>query len=480
MYSVGNIIKIKPEIFSSDSLTDTFGSLGYVGLLSHALFKVTRLDKDRGRGTAVYAEIINPDKLKSVISGAKDVQVEGEWYLLDADVQKANTKITIDYQINEVDNTALVDSLFLERKKLRARGRDKKHPDMTQNWRDIRVARGEVKGSLSNSVDVYLPKIKLSIQVDRSSLPKEGDDKSLQSFKEILSSKVASLRSSRKKAAPIVSRKVYDTEISLSGGVHTSDGQYLKAYEYFVANAFDIPKSPVSKDATYLGIEIEMLFSGNMDLFRKLMGQKKLHRNVTITTDASVRSCHNQGYSGVELQVLCKTTEAKQVLQSLQEVFDHPSIDAYANRSCGLHVHGDMRNRDHVLVYKNLVRIQDVLRGSQPAGRVKNHHCRANTSDKFAVATEESRDARYWTVNPNAYKAHSTIEVRIHDGTVDCESIYNWVAFLDCIMSHKSEIPVNKVKTASEVANQFGISIPESAINYVDKRIARFKSLSAS
>ena len=197
-----------------------------------------------------------------------------------------------------------------------------------------------------------------------------------------------------------------------------------------------------------------------------------------MTTDGSVKPCHNQGYRGIELQVLCTTEEVKSVLESLQRVFDNPKIDGYANRSCGLHIHCDMRNRDHKLAYKNLVRVQNILRGAQPVGRINNIHCRPNTNDSFVSNIESGDNGRYWVVNHQAYKEHTTLEVRIHEGTTECKDIYNWIVFLDTIVSLKTEIPVNSLTLASQLNEKYSLAIPDSSVQYIDTRVKRFNSLS--
>jgi len=242
-------------------------------------------------------------------------------------------------------------------------------------------------------------------------------------------------------------------------------------------------KKPTDAKATYVGIEVEFIYTGKYDALKKLLIDNKLHKYVCIKDDGSLRACHNTGYKGKELTLICKVGEVEDVLKRLDSVLMNPEIDGFANRSCGLHVHLDVRNRDAELVYKNLVRVQNLLRGSQPIGRVNNIHCRATPTDKLdKKKAEESggNDDRYWVVNGQSYGKHKTIEIRIHEGTVDCEDIFNWVTFLNSIADHKSEIPKNEIKFAEDLVSKFDINIPLPAIDYVDRRIERFKSLSTA
>ena len=481
MFNQGTIVKMNPEIFAgNESLTDTFGALGVPGLFRHILFEVVKSVTD-GRGAGFLVKISNPDKLKTFISGAKEVKSEGEWYLLASEIVKANTKITLDYEIAaSADNSTKIEELFIQRKRLRSEGKDKKNKEMIANWRAIEVARGKIKGeSNAEIVEVNLPKQHMTVKITRGQLPKEGDEKSLANFMNILVNEVVKLRQARRNEV-VVTKSLYGKALTLVGGVHTSPSQPLECFKHFMREWASTPKKPNDAKATYVGIEIEMLYSGDMETFKELMFNEKLYRNVTITTDGSVYPCHNQGYKGIELQVLATTTEAKSVLESLQRVFDNPKIDGYANRSCGLHIHGDMRNRDHKLAYQNLVRVQNILRGAQPAGRIGNKFCKPNNSDSFVDTINNGGDSRYWVVNPNAYKEHSTLEVRIHEGTTECKDIYNWIVFLDTIMSLETEIPVNSLTLASQLNEKYSLGIPDGAVQYVDSRVKRFNSLSAS
>jgi hypothetical protein len=479
MFNQGNIVKMNPEIFAgNESLTDTFGSLGVPGLFRHMLFEIVKSVKD-GRGEGYTVKLLNPDKLKTFITGVKEVKSEGEWYLLASEIVKANTKITLDYEIAaSADQSGRVEELFLARKKLRSEGKDKKHKEMIANWRAIEVARGKIKGeSNAEKVEVFLPKQRMTVTMTRGQLPKEGDDKSLAAFMNLLVSELVRFRNARKATSP-VTKELYGKQMTLVGGVHTSPSQPLDCFKHFMRNWASTPKKPTDAKATYVGIEIEMIYSGEETLFKELMFQEKLYRNVTMTTDGSVKPCHNQGYRGIELQVLCTTEEVKSVLESLQRVFDNPKIDGYANRSCGLHIHCDMRNRDHKLAYKNLVRVQNILRGAQPVGRINNIHCRPNTNDSFVSNIESGDNGRYWVVNHQAYKEHTTLEVRIHEGTTECKDIYNWIVFLDTIVSLKTEIPVNSLTLASQLNEKYSLAIPDSSVQYIDTRVKRFNSLS--
>jgi hypothetical protein len=271
---------------------------------------------------------------------------------------------------------------------------------------------------------------------------------------------------------------VFGIAVRKSGGVFLEEGSLLKAYEESLKTSLETPKKPIDPKANYVGVEIEFIYRGDYKALKDLLIKEKLHRYVDLTSDGSLSACHNSGYSTLEMRVICKNTEISMVMSKLKKVMAHPKIDAYVNRSCGLHVHTDMRNRDVKLAYRNFVRIQNLLRGAQPVGRVNNKHCKANTSDVFTPG-ENGVDGRYSVVNSQSFKKHQTLEIRIHEGTVNCDDIANWVLFIDSIASYAAEIPVNKLLTARALVSAYPITIPVASVEYVDNRIEKFDSLNA-
>jgi hypothetical protein len=320
----------------------------------------------------------------------------------------------------------------------------------------------------------------LSFKLDRSELPKEETQEAQDAFKQKLAGMLRGVRS-KLKVEVNETKDVFGVSVRKRGGVFLEAGSLLKAYEESLKTGLETPKKPTDSKANYVGIEIEFIYRGDYEMLKKLLIKEKLHRFVDLTSDGSLRACYSQnGYSTLEMRVICKSNEVVSVMQRLDKVFNNPKVDAYTNRSCGLHVHLDMRNRDVAKVYKNLVRVQNLLRGSQPIGRITNQHCQANTDDTADFAAKaEGRAGRYWVVNPASYSKHKTLEVRIHEGTTDGQNITDWVAFLEAIANHNEVIPKNNLMLASEVAAAYNISIPANAMKYIDNRVNKFQSLSA-
>jgi hypothetical protein len=480
MFTTGNMIRIAQSIFGEvTDLTSLYGDLGYAGIFKHAIFEVVQAFTDPHRGEMLKVRLTNKDHLGSFFAGVKEVRLQGELLLLTKDCERASTKLTLDFVIDKPDNGKLIAELFAQRGVLKSQGKSAGHFEMKENWRQIKIARGEIKGTLEvdGETSVYLPKQNITLKVPFKLLPKDDKPESLKSFEYMLIGRLSTMRKQRQIIAK-QTKDMFGEDVTMVGGVYITPNTYGLAFERMMKNAFDLPKKPLNPKATYVGIEIELVYRGDLEMLKQLMAAERLHKNVTITRDESVQPCHNnRGYKGIELQVLCQTTEVANVLAKIQRVINNPLIDGYANRSCGLHVHVDMRNRDLNLVYKNLVRVQNLLRGSQPHGRVNNIHCKVNTSDKFDFKVVNSREDRYWVINGHAFKEHSTLEIRTHEGTVNCQEIVNWVQFIDAIASYTEEIPANKFRLVSELVTATKISIPSIAASYVDSRIERFQSI---
>lgn len=479
MFTVGNIVKIKPEIFGENpNLTDLYGDLGYPGILKHAQFQVSSLVEDKHRGSMLSITLMNKDHLGTFIKGVKEVRLTGELLILAKDAMRASSKVTLDYIIDKPSTEALVKKLFEERGVLKAQGKSVGHHEMKANWRLIRIARGEVKGEfdMDEDVKVFLPKQNISLTVKLSQLPKDTPD-AITNFKYLLISKLSQIRKERQ-VISAESKDLFGESVTMIGGVYSTPNTWGLAYERMMKNAFDLPKKPLNAKATYVGIELELVYRGDINTLKALMAAERLHKNVSITNDDSVRACHNNpGYRGIELQILCQTNEVESVMAKIQRVIDNPLVDGYTNRSCGLHVHVDMRNRDLALVYRNFVRVQGLLRGSQPFGRVNNIHCRENDSEVFNFKKVDRREDRYWTINGHAFNEHKTLEIRTHEGTTNCQAIVNWVKFVDAIASFTKEIPASKFRLVADLVAATEISIPTESLLYIDKRIERFQSV---
>lgn len=250
--------------------------------------------------------------------------------------------------------------------------------------------------------------------------------------------------------------------------VHVESGDVVKALKSKKIRDVLRDKRPTTRD-NYIGVEIEFCHPDTEKLERTEMAhalyELGLDKFVTLKTDGSIRP--NSGDTGKEITVLAKQSEITEVINKLCKYL--VSAGAYVNDSCGLHVHLDMRHRDVNRAYNNLVAAQSVLYKMVPASRKSNDYCRPTRGRVFS---RSSRAGRYRGVNPLAYREHTTLEVRLHSGTINASKITNWVNLLAAIAdAPKLEASPRSVKSLALIAR-----LPDSLVRYVNSRIDRFKA----
>jgi Putative amidoligase enzyme len=132
------------------------------------------------------------------------------------------------------------------------------------------------------------------------------------------------------------------------------------------------------------------------------------------------------------------------------------------NRSCGYHLHIDLSNESDeelqaiALAYAYT---SDFWFGCVDSGRRSNSYCHPNVQNGrvyWDVATikdcggKPDVSTRYVWLNWCAYDAHSTVEVRNHQGTLDGEEVCNW------IKAHLRFVDYVKGLTVGQITRIFG------------------------
>ena len=125
---------------------------------------------------------------------------------------------------------------------------------------------------------------------------------------------------------------------------------------------------------------------------------------------------------GVELRVPCNMTDYSRLYAICRLLAVH---GARVNRTCGLHVHLDVRDLSPHKRYADVkaegTRLYSVLstvgRYLVPPSRLNNRYC--------ALTAPSTKD-RYRVVNAEATAKHGTIEVRLHSGTVEADKARLW------------------------------------------------------
>ena len=139
-----------------------------------------------------------------------------------------------------------------------------------------------------------------------------------------------------------------------------------------------------------------------------------------------------------------RTNQSNEIAAEVKAVFPRSSLEPRlyrlatrlkglglkCNRSCGLHVHFDMRGKDRSEVLKIAKRTNKWLEALQqlvPSSRRDQNYC------KFGISTTGSD--RYRAVNFAAFDKYQTLEVRLHSATFDYAKILSWIRLCELIMA---------------------------------------------
>lgn len=458
---VGSVIKLIPSIFTDTSfaIDKHYGNLGYPGLLREWLFKVVEFGKHSHHGDYVVTELIN-------VKGA-----EGNPILLLRDCQPAVLKRTVEYKIidNKLDNLSSIqlelDQLLAKRAvleknpKLKPTGRTLK-----ANATAIKVKQAELdKARNPDKTQIFIPKINKTISVDTSML---SDIPALEMF---VASTISDYRNALKPKLDV--KTVQGVAVKKLGGVNVEPKVYSKIFEQGLATFIEQNKVPTDPTKQYLGIEIECITKCSTSELKKIFIEARLHKHVSVTTDGSI-NVDITGYHNAEIRILCSEDELVSIMSRVQKVLRDKRVRAETNRSCGVHVHLDQRTRDAALSYRALFNVQSLLRKSQPEARQSSSYCKPNKSAAFKVTEDRNADERYSVINTHAYKKFKTLEVRIHEGTVNCFDLIKWCQFLTGVVNNANQItkPVTSVAELRTLTS----SIPETGMAYIQDRIEAF------
>lgn len=146
---------------------------------------------------------------------------------------------------------------------------------------------------------------------------------------------------------------------------------------------------------------------------------------VQMVSDGSLSSADSprtRDMEGIELRIPCSVTDYSRLFHVCRLLNLH---GARVNKTCGLHVHFDMRDLSPLKRYADIkaegARLHSVIatvgRYLVPPSRLNNRYC--------ALTPPSLRD-RYRAVNAEATSKHGTLEVRLHSGTVEADKARLW------------------------------------------------------
>jgi hypothetical protein len=216
-------------------------------------------------------------------------------------------------------------------------------------------------------------------------------------------------------------------------------------------------KIPRHKNKNYIGIELEFnqINGVSQEAIANKLKDAGVARYINVTTDGSC---------GWEVRVLLPEDNYIEPLTKIIKVIK--DMGHLADHRCGAHVHFDMRNRDVKMVYENLFKTQKFLRKFLTRNRKYNRFCQMNKADTFDK--QFSLGDRYYALNVQSYSKHKTIEIRMHQGTLDAQELLPWIKILLRIVNYKTVIPT-KVNTLKQARKQF--EIDEDLSKMLEQRI---------
>lgn len=205
-----------------------------------------------------------------------------------------------------------------------------------------------------------------------------------------------------------------------------------------------VPKSYMGR---WRSIEFELVFNSvkSINEFVALVEENKYDRYVTVKTDGSIHT-KKQDYDGQPREVVVSYRKGNEKI--VKEICSFLRSRAYVNRSCGAHVHFDMRGikEERVKLYGNRLALAvPALRTILPKSRRSSSYCEEDINtfktkkelketDVDDEDWDDEYDTRYAFVNMHAYYKHKTIEIRGHSGTLNSRKILNWISLCDKIM----------------------------------------------
>jgi Putative amidoligase enzyme len=250
--------------------------------------------------------------------------------------------------------------------------------------------------------------------------------------------------------------------VSIRGKNYDGMGVFVRYLKSKDKERVFVEKKPTTTSDNYVGVEIEFGCDLNdQDLAFALM-EAEVHDYVFLKRDGSV----HVGPFNHELCVLGKEKEIFSIIEKVCECL--ATTGAKVNKTCGLHVHIDMRNRNTSMVFNNLVCAQNVLYAMNPYARQAGTYCRKVDTKDFQIG---AKIGHYAGVNASAHEKHKTIEIRIHSGTVNAKKINNWIKLL-LMIANKKEVVKKASSRLTEFVLKFGLD--QSLADYIHERMNKF------
>lgn len=230
-----------------------------------------------------------------------------------------------------------------------------------------------------------------------------------------------------------------------------------------------LEKRPNSEDK-HIGVEIECLTSFAQPKLEGAFALANLDKLVYVFTDSSIRG-HKLSEVSCELKVLTTESTYQRDLANVCEVLN--ACGGRVNKSCGLHVHLDMRSGEKYAIrsYRRLVRASPLLHAIVAPSRHSYAGCKLNQYDDLLYTLAKCPgESHASAINADAYRKHKTLEIRLHQGSTNATKISNWISLLLSIKAAPAvRVPIDSL---SAVRRWYRLSDPQ--VEYLGERLRRF------
>jgi hypothetical protein len=251
------------------------------------------------------------------------------------------------------------------------------------------------------------------------------------------------------------------------GYVHSQPNQILHIAQARASRRMFEAVRPLTAER-HVGIEIEC----GIKCSKEQLGFKLKHLAgyVMIKSDGSVSVSQREA---VELNICAPISRYREILKGVTDVLNgDPEVSARVNKTCGLHVHLDVRewrNDFNALSdkYARLISVQGILYSMQPQSRQDNSYCKKSKSRSIVRGA-----TRYQGINAQSIWKYTTIETRLHAGTTDYNKIANWIDLLVGVMYSTSPVPKRALTRVESIFKYFPIA--SSLLGYINQRVRQF------
>lgn len=254
-----------------------------------------------------------------------------------------------------------------------------------------------------------------------------------------------------------------------SGGVYQNAGSIFQFINRTKLEQISKSKEPKIIGERHYGIELEFICAVEERQLR--VDLLPVADYIHLGGDGSIQA--PRGYRGYEIRLCVPAQNLHSVVSETCRILKKSK--AFVNKTCGMHVHMDMRakllqleSRSTKQIVENFHHSQAVLFSMQPESRRNNRYCKRITNFNDQVPD------RYHGINTSALGKYSTIEIRMHSATVNAGKILHWCDLLTKIIEHKG---IAKNLKLPQYQKQLGVT--GALKEYMDQRIERFGELTA-